>query len=101
MSAKSRKILPITTALAGLSGLSAPADNANAAAPASPETAVIADQSEQRPPQAARPNVLLTVGQELLGLVVSKRQDGTIVAQHSSHASHASHASHHSHYSSR
>jgi hypothetical protein len=97
MSATSRKILLITTALTALSGLSVPADNANAAVPASAEAAITAEQS-QRPASSARPNVLLTSGQDLLGLIVTKQPDGTIVAQHSSHASHASH---HSHYSSR
>ena len=47
------------------------------------------------------PNVVYPAGDELLGLIVSTRADGTVVAAHSSHVSHASHQSHHSHYSSR
>jgi hypothetical protein len=99
MSTKSRTILTVTAALAALSGVSVPVA-ANATAPAGSEAPIATEQS-QRPAQSGQPNVLLTAGQDLLGLVVAKHADGGIVAQHYSHASHASHASHYSHYSSR
>jgi hypothetical protein len=97
MSTKSRAILPITTALAALSGLSIAPDAASAAVTKDTEPA-LASQEAQPDKQGAQPNVLFTAGQDLLGLIVAKQADGTVVAQHSSHASHASH---HSHYSSR
>jgi hypothetical protein len=102
MTTKSRTILPIATALAALSGSVAP-DPATAAAPKRTEP-VLASQEALPDKQGAQPNVLFTAGQDLLGLIVAKQADGTVVAQHSSHvshASHASHASHHSHFSSR
>ena len=40
------------------------------------------------------PNAHFQVGEDLLGFVMTKQADGTIVAGHSSHSSHASHASH-------
>jgi hypothetical protein len=45
--------------------------------------------------------MVVTDGEDLLGLIVAKSEDGTVVADHYSHVSHASHASHASHYSSR
>jgi hypothetical protein len=45
-------------------------------------------------------NVFLPAGRDLLGLIVTTAEDGTVVAQHDSHYSHSSHASHRSHYSS-
>jgi hypothetical protein len=45
-------------------------------------------------------NVFMPVGRDLLGLIVTTSEDGTVVAQHDSHYSHSSHASHRSHYSS-
>jgi len=46
-------------------------------------------------------NFVYPMAEDLLGLVVTRQADGTVVAQHASHVSHSSHASHHSHYSSR
>ena len=90
---KSKVILPISAALAALPLV---ADQANAAP---------TDQTENRKsladPSGERANVTFPLGKELLGLIVTKRGDGTVVAQHASHVSHHSHHSHHSHYSSR
>jgi hypothetical protein len=43
-----------------------------------------------------RPNAFFNLGEDLMGLITSTAEDGTLVAQHYSHASHASHASHYS-----
>ena len=43
-----------------------------------------------------RPNSFYNFGEDLMGLVTSTSENGTVVAQHYSHASHASHASHYS-----
>jgi hypothetical protein len=92
-------ILPLAVALAALAGLPA----ANASVDQSPPpNALAADISDHA--IKAEPNALFKVGNDLLGLIVTRSADGTIVAQHSSHyshSSHSSHSSHHSHYSSR
>lgn len=97
MSTKSRVILPVAAALAALSGLSVAPDTASAAATKGSETALTTQEAKPDKVGAAS-NVLLSAGEDLLGLIVAKQADGSVVAQHSSHASHASH---HSHYSSR
>ena len=82
-------ILPLSAALASLSG---PMASAVANTPSS--SAAPADQ-------AAKPSsdaVPVRIGSEFFRLTVNQAAGGTVVAQH---ASHASHASHHSHYSSR
>lgn len=91
--AKKRSILTIAAALAALPYTAAMASTA----PTEPIVGEHAGEAEA----AAKPNVVYQSGEELLGLVVTKRADGTVVAQHASHASHHSHHSHHSHYSSR
>jgi hypothetical protein len=98
MSKKPLKLVSLATALAALSGaagLAATATDANA------NTADIADNltAPQRATDA-QPNVFIPVGEDLLGMTVTKKADGTVVADHYSHSSHASHSSHSSHYSS-
>jgi hypothetical protein len=98
MQKKSRVILPIATALGALFPSVAP-EQASAATPQKTDAAVVSPDSQRN--HADRPNVVFTAGEDLLGMVVTRRQDGTVVAAHYSHVSHASHHSHHSHYSSR
>jgi hypothetical protein len=89
-------ILPLAAALAALAGTTA-------------ATATTGKQTEQNIQQGhvaetaakAEPNVLFRAGDDLLGLIVSRQADGTVLAQHYSHSSHSSHSSHHSHFSSR
>lgn len=90
---KKRSILTIAAALAAL-------PHAPAIASTAPMEPTVAEPVAE-PIAAVKPNVLYQAGEELLGLVVTQRADGTVVAMHSSHVSHASHQSHHSHYSSR
>jgi hypothetical protein len=87
---KKHTILTVAAALAAF-------PYAPAVASMTPAEPAVGDPSTE-PSTAAKPNVVYQAGEDLLGLVVTKRDDGTVVAQH---ASHASHASHHSHYSSR
>lgn len=91
------KIVPLAVALAALAGTTTVASPAEAKVtePNTPK-ALIGVQGAK-----PEPNTLARVGEDYLGFVVSKAEDGTVVAWHSSHASHASHASHSSHYSSR
>jgi hypothetical protein len=46
-------------------------------------------------------DVLMSVGKDLLGMIIKKSADGMVTADHYSHVSHASHSSHSSHYSGR
>ena len=48
-----------------------------------------------------QPNAFYNLRGDLMGLITSTAEDGTLLAQHYSHSSHASHASHASHYSGR
>jgi len=51
-----------------------------------------------------KPNIFMSIGHDLLGLIVTTKADGTVVADHYSHyyhSSHASHSSHSYHYSGR
>ena len=99
MTSKPRVILPIAAAIAALS--TSPSEPANAT--------ISPDESATLPgPKALaaevggdKANLVYPRGEDLLGLVVTKQVDGTVVAQHASHVSHSSHASHASHFSSR
>ena len=91
MAEKSKVLLSIGAALASLSGMSVQGAEA--------KTAVVNDDASTAATQALGsakliPNAQFQAGEDLLGFVMTKQPDGTIVAQHSSHASHASHASH-------
>jgi len=101
MSTKPIKILSLATALAALSGMAAivsPAADAKPSDAASPDALKVATGDD------VQPNVLMSVGKNLLGMIITRGADGTVTAQHYSHyshSSHASHSSHSSHYSSR
>lgn len=87
------KLLSVATALAALSGaaglMATPTDaNANAAD--------VADTLAAQHATDAQPNVFIPVGEDLLGMTVTKKADGIVVADHYSHSSHASHSSHYS-----
>jgi hypothetical protein len=91
MAEKSRSLLSIGAALASLSGLSVQGAEA--------KITVVNDDATTPAKQALDPaklaaNAHFQVGEDLLGFVMTKQADGTIIAQHSSHASHGSHASH-------
>jgi hypothetical protein len=98
MSKKPIKLASLGAALLALPGtttlLSPPAD----AKPndVSKAGCVAAGRSEY-----AQPDLLMSVGEDLLGMIVRKGADGLATADHYSHVSHASHSSHHSHYSGR
>ena len=81
------KIIPLAAALAALSG--AATDVAAKPADTSNEITTKATESTSK----LVPNVFYVSGEDLLGLVVTKQADGTILAQHSSHSSHRSHTS--------
>jgi hypothetical protein len=91
MAEKSKSLLSIGAALASLSGLLMQGAEA--------KIAVVGDGAGMPTKQALdsaklAANAHFQVGEDLLGFVMTKQADGTIVAQHSSHASHGSHASH-------
>jgi hypothetical protein len=101
MSRKPIKLVSLASALAALAGAAglvpSPAD---AKVNTTDRTDALKDERAEGP----QPNVFMTVGNDLLGLIVTKAADGTVLAQHYSHyshSSHASHSSHSSHYSSR
>jgi hypothetical protein len=98
MSKKSISLISLAAALAALSGASAavpsPAD-------AKPADVTKPDGVNEGNAEGVQPNVLMSVEQDLLGMVVTTGSDGMVTAQHYSHYSHSSHSSHSSHYSSR
>jgi hypothetical protein len=98
MAKKLPTLLSLTAALAAMMG-----GAALGTTPATANTATGADEANAtRSDLAAKgePNVFVPVGNDLLGLIVTKGADGTVLADHYSHVSHSSHASHRSHYSS-
>jgi hypothetical protein len=85
--------MSLAAALAALGG--------SAAIVSGPAEAKPTDQRESTAPDAAKPsdlipNQILSVGENLLGFIVTKTPDGTVLADHTSHYSHSSHSSHHS-----
>ena len=90
MAEKSKLLLSIGAALASLSGLSVQGAEAKIAV-VNDDTSTPAKQALDSAKLMA--NAYFQLGEDLLGFVMTKQADGTIVAQHSSHASHASHAS--------
>ncbi len=94
MKRKPITILPLASALGALGAGAFTATEAESAVPASAPSI----EAESKTGQSLVPNTLVSTGEALLGFVITKQPDGTIIAQH---ASHASHASHHSHYSGR
>ena len=90
------RLISLTAALAALPGVAmllSPAANAKQNDPGVTE-GVVRTRSE-----GAQPNVFMSVGRDLLGMIVKKGADGIVTADHYSHSSHSSHASHSSHYS--
>jgi hypothetical protein len=83
-------ILPLASALGALAG--------NAMVPAEAKSPPTTDPSFASEAAAVKSdqkaNTFVSTGESLLGFVVTKQADGTIVADHESHASHASHESH-------
>jgi hypothetical protein len=93
-----KKLVSLAAALAALPGTAAflsPTADATPSDCSMPE-GVTGNRSEE-----ARPNVFMTAGEDLLGMIVKKGADGIVTADHYSHSSHASHSSHSSHYSGR
>ena len=90
MAEKSKILLSLGAALASLTGFSV--QGAEAKQAANGDVTSPAKQALDSAKLAA--NAHFQVGEDLLGFVMTKQADGTIVAQHSSHASHGSHASH-------
>ena len=98
LSKKPIKLVSLAVALAALPGT---ATLLSPAADAKSNDAGTAEGIASRRIDDARPNVLMSVGKDLLGMIVRKGVDGMVTADHYSHVSHASHSSHSSHYSSR
>jgi hypothetical protein len=71
------------------------------AADANPNKVGTAESLAGTRSEGVQPNVLMSVGTDLLGMIIKKGADGMVTADHYSHASHASHSSHSSHYSGR
>ena len=96
MAKKIPTVLSLTAALAALSGVTAVSPT--------PAAANTAGSDEATTPQGftntGNANVFMPVGRDLLGLIVTTTEEGTVIAQHDSHYSHSSHASHSSHMSS-
>ena len=97
MKHKNTVVLPLATALAALTTA------ANATAPTTPPADKASNPSDSQRATVPNfePNTFYRAGDDLMGLLVTRSADGTIIAQHFSHSSHASHASHTSHASSR
>ena len=93
MSKKSIKLVGLASALAALPGAAAlVATPANAKA----VTSDTANALKENAQAGLQPNVFMPVGENLLGLIVTKSADGTVLADHYSHSSHSSHSSHYS-----
>src|SRR6478736_9865008 len=89
LSQKKFTIIPLATALAslGTAGNAAVPSQTNITAPTIAPTAGEATSKDKA-------NAFFQVGHDLLGMIVTEREDGTLFAGHSSHSSHASHSSH-------
>ncbi|WP_206020287.1 His-Xaa-Ser repeat protein HxsA2 [Rhodovarius crocodyli] len=66
-----------------------------------PESTSDSTESQRSSSMRIIPNQIVMSGDDLFGFLVTRAEDGTVIAQHSSHVSHSSHASHRSHYSGR
>jgi hypothetical protein len=98
MSKKPIKLVSVAAALAALPG---PATLLSTAADAKPNNVGTAESLAGTRSEDVKPDVLMSVGKDLLGMIIKKSADGVVTADHYSHASHASHSSHSSHYSGR
>ncbi|UPJ25890.1 His-Xaa-Ser repeat protein HxsA2 [Bradyrhizobium sp. CW1] len=90
MTDKSKILLSLGAALASLTGLSVHGAEAKPTVLNDDVTSAVKQDLHAKP----APNAHFQAGEDLLGFVMTKQPDGTIVAGHSSHASHASHSSH-------
>lgn len=97
MSRKPIKLIGLASALAALPGVTGLTP---ALADVNVGTSNITDAAKANLSNTPKPNVFMSTGQDLLGLIVTKTPAGVVVAQHYSHVSHSSHSSHASHYSS-
>ena len=97
MAKKLPTVLSLTAALAALSGVTTGTSTTATANTLGNNDETVSPQGRTNTGNA---NVFLPAGKDLLGLIVTKTEDGQVVAQHDSHYSHSSHASHRSHYSS-
>ena len=89
---RSRKILSVLVAVAGLLG------NTNATAALNNEPGTDAkDVESQQPSGKPDSHFSVTIGAENHDFVLQRSDTGRMMALHSSHASHASHGSHSSH----
>jgi hypothetical protein len=86
---KSKIVLSLGAALASLTGMSVQGAEAKVVV-----TNDVSASAAENTITKLEPNAHYQVGEDLLGFVMTKHADGTIVAQHASHASHGSHASH-------
>lgn len=93
MSRKPIKLVSLAAALAALSGTTALLPPAAVAKSTDPSNAEGITNGHARD---VRPNMFITVGKDLLGMIVRKNPDGMVIADHYSHSSHASHSSHYS-----
>ena len=93
MSNKSPKIMSLAAALAALTGTASIVTDPAEAKPTDPRESTAPDAAK---PSDLIPNQIPSVGKDLLGFIVSKAPDGTVLAEHTSHYSHSSHSSHHS-----
>jgi hypothetical protein len=85
--------MSLAAAIAGLAGTSAIVAN-----PAEAKTTEAKSPDQAAPAQATGliPNQIVSTGADLMGFLVTKMSNGTVLAQHASHASHSSHSSHYS-----
>jgi hypothetical protein len=90
MARTSKILLTLGAALASLTGPSVLSAEARLASPNDDANLPASNYPEVKP----EPNAHFQAGEDLLGFVMTKQPDGTIIAGHSSHSSHASHASH-------
>jgi hypothetical protein len=97
MSKKPIKLVSLAAALTALSGTGALLPPLADAKPSSPGKS----DDATGPREDVQPNVFMSVGKDLLGMIVKKGADGILTADHYSHSSHAFHSSHSSHYSGR
>jgi hypothetical protein len=98
MSKKPIKLVSVAAALAALPGT---ATLLSPAADAKPNNVGTAESLAGTRSEDVQPDVLMSVGKDLLGMIIKKSADGMVTADHYSHVSHASHSSHSSHYSGR
>lgn len=90
MKRKQVVILPLASALGALAGSVIVPAEAKSVASADP----VATSEAAATKSGQRANTFVSTGESLLGFIVTKQADGTIIADHDLHASHDSHASH-------